>query len=89
MHFDVQMKNTSVTLGEHFDAFIADQLDLGRYRSASELLRAGLRLLEEHEAKLEALRAALKKGETSGFADFSFEELKQTLDQETTNQGSA
>ena len=85
MQSDFLMKNTSITLGEHFDAFIADQLDRGRYRSASEILRAGLRLLEERETKLEALRAALKKGEASGFADFSFDELKQTLDQEMSN----
>ncbi len=85
MQSDSMMKNTSVTLGEHFDDFITDQLNRGRYRSASEILREGLRLLEERETKLEALRAALKKGEASGFADFSFDELKRTLDQETAN----
>ena len=85
MQSGFMMKNTSVTLGEHFDGFIADQLNRGRYRSASEILREGLRMLEERETKLEALRAALKKGECSGFADFSFDELKRTLDQEMAN----
>ncbi len=80
MQSDFMMKNTSVTLGEHFDDFITDQLNRGRYRSASEILREGLRMLEERETKLEALRAALKKGESSGFADFSFDELKRTVD---------
>ena len=86
MQIDYLMKNTSVTLGDHFDQFIADQLEHGRYRSASEILREGLRLLEERETKLKALRAALKKGEASGFSDFSFDELKHTLDQELANQ---
>ena len=85
MQSDLLMKNTSVTLGEHFDSFIAEQLIRGRYRSASEILREGLRLLEEREAKLEALRAALQKGETSGFVDFSFAELGRILDRESDN----
>lgn len=85
MPFSLLMKNTSVTLGDHFDQFIADQLAIGRYRSASEILREGLRLLEERETRLVALREALRMGEASGFGDFSFEDLKQALDRNTTN----
>jgi antitoxin ParD1/3/4 len=73
-------KNTSVTLGEHFETFIAHQIDAGRFASASEAVRAGLRLLEEHEIKLQALRRTLQDGENSGFADYSLQGLLQELD---------
>ena len=59
-------KNTSIVLGEHFDSFISDQIQDGRYGSASEVVRQGLRLLEEHEQKIKVLRQALIDGENSG-----------------------
>ncbi|HEC13037.1 MAG TPA: type II toxin-antitoxin system ParD family antitoxin, partial [Acidiferrobacteraceae bacterium] len=52
-------KNTSITLGEHFDSFITGQVKSGRFGSASEVVRAGLRLLENTETKLETLRHML------------------------------
>lgn len=59
-------RNTSVSLGDHFATFIDAQVETGRYGSASDVVRAGLRLLEEHEAKVRALEAALIEGEESG-----------------------
>lgn len=66
-YYLVQMsKNTSFTLGEHFTRFVGQQVEQGRYSSASDVVRAGLRLLEEQEAHLTALREALIAGEQSG-----------------------
>ena len=59
-------RNTSITLGDHFAGFAEAQVKAGRYGSVSEVVRAGLRLLEAEEAKLEALRSALIEGEESG-----------------------
>jgi antitoxin ParD1/3/4 len=78
-------KNTSVTLGEHFETFIAEQIKHGRFSSASEAIRAGLRLLEEHEMKLAALRQALKEGEDSGLAAYSLTGLIEDLDRESSH----
>jgi antitoxin ParD1/3/4 len=59
-------RNTSVSLGDHFVQFIDEQVNMGRYGSASDVVRAGLRLLEEHEARVKALQDALIAGEMSG-----------------------
>lgn len=59
-------RNTSVSLGDHFARFIDSQVQGGRYGSASDVIRAGLRLLEEHETKVTALQNALIAGEESG-----------------------
>ena len=58
-------RNTSVTLGEHFDAFVNQKIAEGRFQSVSEVVRAGLRRLEEDEVKLKALRAKLQAGRES------------------------
>lgn len=59
-------KTTSFILGDHFDQFINRQIQSGRFGNASEVIRASLRLMEEEEQKLEALRQALIAGENSG-----------------------
>ncbi len=75
-------KNTSITLGQHFDAFISEQLKTGRYSSTSEVVRAGLRLLEESETRLSTLQKLLKEGEESGFEDYSYDAFISELDNE-------
>lgn len=59
-------QKSSFSLDDHLAAFIETQVSEGRYSNASEVMRAGLRLLEEHETKLALLRAALDEGERSG-----------------------
>lgn len=76
-------KNTSVTLGSHYEKFIAEQVSQGHFSTASETIRAGLRLLEEREVKLTLLRRALVEGEESGSANYSLSGLIDSLDKET------
>jgi antitoxin ParD1/3/4 len=67
-------KSTSVNLSDHFCTFIAEQVETGRYGSASEVVREGLRILEERQARLQALNRALQDGLDSGIAeDFEFD----------------
>jgi antitoxin ParD1/3/4 len=61
-------KNTSVSLGDYFEEFVENRIAEGRYKNASEVIRAGLRLLEEEENKVIALKTALHEGIASGIA---------------------
>jgi len=62
-------KNTSILLGDYFDNFISKQIKSGKYSSASEVVRAALRMFENEESKKAELIKELKKGEKSGFVD--------------------
>lgn len=76
--------NTSVSLGNHFEMFVEDKISQGRYKNASEVIRAGLRLLEDEEKwreqKAQAIIAALEEGEASGIAeDFDFDRFLERM----------
>ncbi|MDN3611454.1 type II toxin-antitoxin system ParD family antitoxin [Vibrio ostreicida] len=79
-------KNTSITLGEHFDGFISSQIQSGRYSSASEVIRSALRLLETQETKMNTLRQLLVEGEESGMADYDLDSFISELDSEERNE---
>jgi antitoxin ParD1/3/4 len=73
-------RNTSVTLGEHFEGFVNDSIVSGRYQTVSEVVRAGLRKLEDDDDKLEALRGKLAAGERSSkVKDFSADKLLKKI----------
>ena len=61
-------KNTSISLGNHFDQFVKSTVNEGRFKNVSEVIRAGLRLLEEEESKVIALKKAIQEGIDSGIA---------------------
>lgn len=62
-------KNTSISLGDHFEDFIKNEIASGKYGSASEVIRSALRLLETEEQKVINLKKALKEGERSGVVE--------------------
>ncbi|MFN8254963.1 MAG: type II toxin-antitoxin system ParD family antitoxin [Bacteroidales bacterium] len=77
-------RNTSISLGDYFDNFIKTRISEGRYKNVSEVVRAGLRLLEEEENRIIALRKAIQEGIESGNAldfnpDFHLEKLKANM----------
>ena len=61
-------RNTSISLGNHFEDFVDDKVSTGRFKNASEVIRAGLRLLEEEESKIVTLKKAIQEGFDSGSA---------------------
>lgn len=76
----IKMKNTSISLGNYFDQFVTSQVAVGRYKNVSEVIRAGLRLLENEESQVIALRNAIQEGLNSPIvADFNFEENLKKL----------
>ena len=73
-------KNTSVTLGDYFEKIIRDSIESGRYSSASEVIREGLRLVDEQERKIQLLKDAIEAGEKSGYVkDFDAESFLAEL----------
>jgi antitoxin ParD1/3/4 len=74
------MKNTSISLGNYFDQFVNSQIKEGRYKNVSEVIRAGLRLLEDEETRAIALKNAIQEGIDSGMAhDFDPKKHLQEL----------
>ena len=80
------MKTTSVALGTYFENFVRTKVEQGRYNNASEVIRAGLRLLEENESHLQELRMAIADGMNSGLAmDFNPQEHLESLKEKRAN----
>lgn len=79
------MKNTCVSLDPHLTAFIETQVKQARYANASDVMRAGLRLLEENEAKLAALRAAIIEGENSGISPLTVDDIWASVEASLTS----
>ncbi len=82
------MKNTSISLGSYFDDFVTSQISSGRYKNVSEVIRAGLRMLENEESKTIALRTAIQEGLNSPIVeDFDFNENLKRLKAEKRKNG--
>ena len=82
------MATTSLSLGEHWEMFIKNEIASGRYGSASEVVRDALRTMEERKSKLHALRTHLSEGATQAHQgkfidDFSMDALIDDLDAKT------
>ena len=75
-------RNISVTLGNHFESFIVSKINEGRFESKSEAVRAGMRLLEEHEQKFDALKLAIAEGDKSGESNRMLKEIALEAKQE-------
>lgn len=71
-------RNTSISLGDHFENFVDNRVSTGRFKNASEVVRAGLRLLEEEEIKIHTLKKAIKEGIDSGLVK-NFDAKKHLL----------
>lgn len=68
------MKNTSISLGNYFDQFVNKQVTAGRFKNVSEVIRAGLRLLENEETRVNALKSALQEGlNSNNVENFDFD----------------
>ncbi len=81
-------KNTSISLGNYFEQFINSQISVGRYKNVSEVVRAGLRLLENEENKTIALRNAIQVGlKSQRIEDFDFDKNLKNLKSEKRNNG--
>jgi len=81
-------KNTSIILGDHFDKFIKKEIKQGRYNTASEVIRSGLRLLESEKSKIEAINKALVVGEKSGKPlSFNNREFKAKMKKKISRNG--
>ena len=84
--FILVMKTTSVALGSYFENFVKTKISQGRYNNASEVIRAGLRLLEENEERIMALKSAINEGIESGIAeDFDPQRHLKTLKSRRAN----
>ena len=82
------MKNTSISLGNYFDQFVQTQVSAGRYKNVSEVIRAGLRLLENEESKAIALKNAIQEGLNSPRVEnFDFDEHLAKLKSEKRKNG--
>jgi antitoxin ParD1/3/4 len=81
-------KNTSIALGNYFDQFVQNRIKDGRFKNASEVIRAGLRLLEDEESKAVVLRKAIQEGIDSGMAeDFDPDEHLKILKSQKHSNG--